>query len=83
MSWAAHNPEKYSEICREGIKERMSMIVGLPISEEADAFIDDFLWSIEGHRDKEIRKIFNNLLDISFDQIRDAEADYFSSLANV
>lgn len=83
MSWAAHNPEKYSEICREGIKEKMHLITGLPMSDEVDGFVDDFLWSIESNASDGVRKVFNALLDISFDQIRDAEADYFSSLANV
>jgi len=83
MSWAAHNPEKYSEICRKGIKKKMCMLAGLEMSDEVDSFIDDWLWSLESDNNKDSRKAFEHLLSLSHQEVSNAEADHFSSLANV
>lgn len=66
MSWAAHNPEAYDEICRQGIMDKIIQQFGVcPSLEDIVAFLYDQ------------PKIASVLVDWAFDEINNQEADYW------
>lgn len=80
MSWAAHNPEKYDEICRKGIAARIqSALIGLgtePGEIDLD-FLESMVLAIQ--EDPDGGKAYDGLLDWSCQKISEEERDYFAS----
>lgn len=81
MSWAAHNPEKYSEVMREGIRKWLWHF--LPDERQSDeAFQDDLeymLTEMEGDYTSGGAVIFDVLAAHANQEIVDAERAYFES----
>lgn len=78
MSWAAHNPEKYTEIMNNGIKHKLREF--LPDERQGDeAFWADIDYMLSELQSPKGQKVYDALAYISNAEIIEAESDYFSS----
>ncbi len=71
MSWAAHNPEKYDELCREGMA---NMLVENP---------DTITWMLDqlqiiALNDDGVKELLEDLMDQSRVEIDQAVGNYFA-----
>ena len=80
MSWAAHNPEKYEEICREGVEIKLGEIYKSVWHETPDA---ELIKNLVDAICQEAPKVWDVLMDISFKEIGEAEADYWGSMVDM
>jgi len=73
MSWASHNPEKWDEICKQGICDKLYKMTfdGLIDLEPGIEDVVDVLY--------EVRGIGQKLVEWSTEEINKREADYWSS----
>lgn len=81
MSWAAHNPEKYDEICRQGIVRYL--IKHIPelesLKDDLDYLLDQWSWC--NSNDAEYR-LWDRLISIARQEISEAEREYFADLTD-
>ena len=76
MSWAAHDPEMYEEICIRGVTRYLAGRIGEELTDEQYTS----LGSIVGHINEDHPKLFTTLLKPASGEIRDCESDYFMDL---
>jgi hypothetical protein len=83
MSWVAHNPEKYDEIMRNGIRHWLWQF--LPDERQADdAFqfdLDYMLMEMSADFKGNGRILYDLLANFANKEICEAESNYFSSFA--
>ena len=81
MSWAAHNPEKYDEICRKGIAAKVQKAMAAQGYDDADLEeLEAVALSIQEDPDGD--KAYTALLDWSVAEVSAEEQDYFGNLAD-
>ncbi len=81
MSWAAHNPEKYSEIVCSGLAHFVTKRIPElnDLQEELEGILSE--WECED-RDSPERALFDTLFGLSISEIGEAEGDYFGGLVD-
>ncbi len=81
MSWAAHNPEKYEEIVRNGVV--IFILSRIPELGDLEETLDYLLeeMSFEPSDDAGYA-IYQQLINLSTKQITTSEADYFGGLVD-
>ena len=81
MSWAAHNPERYSEIVREGIVSYIEKRMVLAGFDQADDWHDAYVALVETiENDPMLNSMWFNLMDQANTEIVRGEQNYFGSL---
>ena len=81
MSWAAHNPEAYEAIVKDGIVNRLRQ----ELAENGFDFDDDFDFLpavVESLAQAKDRRVYNALVDWSTREISEAEADHWATLGD-
>ncbi len=77
MSWAAHNPEKYDEIVLAGV---LAFLRKRRTPARFTLTDEDELYALEElSQAPALRRVWDLLVDLSFREIVDCEADYWAS----
>ncbi len=79
MSWAAHNPEKYDEICREGMVEFLKKRI--PELEGQEDNLDYLLSELKDDIG-DVSEAYEKLLLAANEEISAAEGDHFAGIAD-
>jgi hypothetical protein len=75
MSWAAHNPESYSEVLRNGVQDKLRQAMK---ANGFDDYDEDTLSMIVQVLQDDFPKAMDALESISLKEINDAESDFLT-----
>ena len=82
MSWAAHNPEAYEAIVKDGIVNRLRQeLVENGFDPDGNA-IFTLAALVESLAEAKDTRVYNALVDWSTREISEAEADHWATLAD-
>ena len=79
MSWAAHNPEKYEEICAEGVGMKLEKVYKSVWDKYPEP---DFISNLVEAIQQEAPGVWNALVDLSYNEIGEAEWDYWGGMVD-